>query len=92
MGVAVKSMIIKDGEHWQRGIELVLEKSLLYTNFRHFQSDFLRCSTSRLKKRKYDEVNDQDIQTNQYNDINLYLKRLNGAVIKTTSPMETVSK
>ena len=71
---------------------LVLEKSLLYTNFRHFQSDFLRCSTSRLKSviYKYDEVNDQDIQTNQYNDINLYLQRLNAAVIKTTSPMETV--
>ena len=68
----------------------VLEKSLLYTNFRHFQSDFLRCSTSRLKKRKYDEVNDQDIQTNHYNNLNLYYQRLNGAEIKTTSLMETV--
>ena len=48
------------------------------------------CSTSRLKKRKYDEVNNQDIQTNQYNNLNLYLQRLNEAVIKTTSPVETV--
>ena len=69
---------------------LVLEKSLLYTNFRHFQSDFLSCSTSRLKKRRYDEVNDQAIQTNQYNNLSLYLQRIDGAVIKTTSPMETV--
>ena len=71
---------------------LVLEKSLLYTNFRHFQSDFLRCYTSRLKIRKYDEVNNQDIQTNQYSNPNPYLQRLNGAGIKTTSPIETVYK
>ena len=45
-----------------------------------------------LKMRKYDEVNSQDIQTSKYNNLNSYLQRLNGAEIKTTSPIETVYK